>query len=570
MFTPTADKLMPDLTPREELVVLARALWREGYNDHLAGHITVNLGDGTLLCNPWLLTWAELRPSQVLRIDLEGRVVEGDWPVPLGIPLHLELHKARHDVGWAVHNHPLFGTVWADLAELPPILDQSSALGGGTLALVDEYEGPVNDPAAPGAPSSRWATPRWRSWLGTASSCSAARRARCTSAPWHSSNAASTPGTPGRPAGRRVAGPATFIDLVSRGNGEGFLGFWEAAVRAELAATRICSTDGQKDVRPWAVCPGVSDWGCEPVVVHAPHRRLHLVHGARSRIALDRGRRRLAGRGPRLGGPGAIEWSGRLPGASSASVRSRCPFACPLHGGPRIRTSTWPGICAGSTPRTARPRRGPRAGGAGSYERLRPHASAVGVHSGRRSGGRPGGSDHEDASFADRRDRRRAARARRSSTRSAEGGAGGPLPAAPPGEHIAGHRLVLQALADRADVAVRPRGRSQAAPGALARVARHPFGAGADVVETARSIGRTVQPLPATLSPVMTERGPGRVLHSITVGLDELKQAGAQRGDTQRQLSRCGHRWPAPLPRKARGDSRGADRDGPHQHSQAR
>ena len=97
------------------------------------------------MCNPWLLTWAELRPSQVLRIDLDGRVVEGDWPVPLGIPLHLELHKARQDVGWAVHNHPLFGTVWADLGEVPPILDQSSALGGGTLVLVDEYEGPVND-----------------------------------------------------------------------------------------------------------------------------------------------------------------------------------------------------------------------------------------------------------------------------------------------------------------------------------------------------------------------------------------------------------------------------------------
>ena len=145
MFTPTAEKLIPDLTPREELVVLARTLWREGYNDHLAGHITVNLGDGTLLCNPWLLTWAELRPSQVLRIDLDGRVVEGDWPVPLGIPLHLELHKVRADVCWAVHNHPLFGTVWADLGELPPILDQSSALGGGMLVVVDEYEGPVND-----------------------------------------------------------------------------------------------------------------------------------------------------------------------------------------------------------------------------------------------------------------------------------------------------------------------------------------------------------------------------------------------------------------------------------------
>src|SRR5436190_35503 len=61
-FTPTSEKLLPDLTPREELVLLARTLWREGYDDHLAGHITVNLGDGTLLGNPWLLTWDESRP----------------------------------------------------------------------------------------------------------------------------------------------------------------------------------------------------------------------------------------------------------------------------------------------------------------------------------------------------------------------------------------------------------------------------------------------------------------------------------------------------------------------------
>ena len=55
----------------------------------------MNLGDGTLLCNPWYLTWEEFGPDDVIRIDLDGRVLEGDWPAPLGIPLHLELHKAR-------------------------------------------------------------------------------------------------------------------------------------------------------------------------------------------------------------------------------------------------------------------------------------------------------------------------------------------------------------------------------------------------------------------------------------------------------------------------------------------
>ncbi len=227
---------MPDLPPRKELVVLARALWREGYNDHLAGHITVNLDDGTLLCNPWLITWAEFRPSQVLRIDLEGRVVEGDWPVPLGIPLHLELHKLRPGIKWAVHNHPLYATVWADMGEIPPIMDQSSALGGGELALVNEYAGPVNDPA-----SARRAVAQMGSAhnallaghgvfvLGGSARAvhqrAVALEQRCQRA-WHVRATGST----------GPLGPAPGLPRIhgGRSDGEGFLGFWEAAVRAEL------------------------------------------------------------------------------------------------------------------------------------------------------------------------------------------------------------------------------------------------------------------------------------------------------------------------------------------------
>jgi L-ribulose-5-phosphate 4-epimerase len=237
VFTPTAEKLIPDLTMREELVILARALWREGYNDHLAGHITVNLGDGTLLCNPWLLTWAELRPSQVLRIDLEGKVVEGDWPVPLGIPLHLELHKARSDIAWAAHNHPLFGTVWADIGQVPPILDQSSALGGGTLALIDEYDGPVNDAnsaaraiAQMGEASMALLAGHGVFILGGSARAihqrGVALEQRCQRA-WYARAA-------GGDDSSRL--PQSFTDYMAKSDGEGFLGFWEAAVRAELAA----------------------------------------------------------------------------------------------------------------------------------------------------------------------------------------------------------------------------------------------------------------------------------------------------------------------------------------------
>jgi ribulose-5-phosphate 4-epimerase/fuculose-1-phosphate aldolase len=218
-------------------VVLARTLWREGYNDHLAGHITVNMGDGTLLCNPWLITWAELRPSQVLRIDLDGNVVEGDWPVPLGIPLHLEMHKVRADVAWAVHNHPLYGTVWADMGEIPPVMDQSSALGGGVLTLVNEYEGPVNDPASArravvqmGQASLALLAGHGVFVLGGSARAvhqrAVALEQRCQRA-WHVRAAGSTAPSPL---------PTAFLDVMAHSDGEGFLGFWEAAVRAELRA----------------------------------------------------------------------------------------------------------------------------------------------------------------------------------------------------------------------------------------------------------------------------------------------------------------------------------------------
>ncbi|MDA8044933.1 MAG: class II aldolase/adducin family protein [Actinomycetota bacterium] len=234
-FEPTPTKLIPDMSPREELVVLARCLWREGYSDHLAGHITYNLGDGTLLCNPWLITWDELRPHQVIRIDLEGNLVEGDWPVPLGIPLHLALHKARPGVAWAMHNHPLYGTVLADMKVVPPAMDQSSSLGGGELVLVDEYEGGVNNMAAADDAVRALGDADLALLCGHgvfvigASARAIHQRAvaleqRCQHA-WHI-----------MAAGHDLVSPLPqfWTDRMLASDGNSFHGFWEAMVRKEL------------------------------------------------------------------------------------------------------------------------------------------------------------------------------------------------------------------------------------------------------------------------------------------------------------------------------------------------
>jgi ribulose-5-phosphate 4-epimerase/fuculose-1-phosphate aldolase len=237
-FRPTPDRLIPDLSPTEELVVLARALWREGYDDHLAGHITIAVGDGTLWCNPWLLTWDELMPEQIIRIDLDGEVVEGDWPAPLGIPLHLALHRARPDVSVAVHSHPLYGVVWADAGELPPVLDQSSALGGGDLVLVDEYAGTVDardaaDEVVAAMGEADLALLAGHGVLVVGTSVRAAHQRavaleqRCERT-WRVRTLVEGP--------LSSPLPEAFRADLARSDGTRFVGFWEAAVRAELRA----------------------------------------------------------------------------------------------------------------------------------------------------------------------------------------------------------------------------------------------------------------------------------------------------------------------------------------------
>ncbi|MDI2126066.1 class II aldolase/adducin family protein [Yinghuangia seranimata] len=233
-FTPTADRLLPDgLDPRLELTLLARTLWHEGYDDHLAGHITYRLDDDTFLCNPWFLLWDEFTPDDVIRIDGDGRVLEGAWPAPLGIPLHLELHRARDDVRVALHNHPRWGTVWADAGRVPPLLDQSSALGGGRVVFVDEYAGPVDQ-----AENARAAVKAMGdadiallaghgvfvtgNGIRAVHQRAVALEQRCRGA-WH----AEVLGSP-------VELPAAVRERFAASKGDGFRGFWEAMARKEL------------------------------------------------------------------------------------------------------------------------------------------------------------------------------------------------------------------------------------------------------------------------------------------------------------------------------------------------
>jgi len=133
-----------ELPAQAQLALLHRMLWREGFNDRIAGHMTMRAGDGTLFASPYGLRWDEVHASDIIRIGPDGVLIEGRWPVSTAITLHLVVHRERADAVVAVHHHPEWATVWAAARKVPPIYDQLSAFVDDDLVLYDDYRGGVN------------------------------------------------------------------------------------------------------------------------------------------------------------------------------------------------------------------------------------------------------------------------------------------------------------------------------------------------------------------------------------------------------------------------------------------
>ncbi len=112
-----------------------------------------------------------------------------------------------------------------------------------------------------------------------------------------------------------------------------------------------------------------------------------------------------------------------------------------------------------------------------------------------------------------------------------DGPAQGALPDPPAGASRGTTELVTASILHR-DRKIMGVARHQATTGLpwVWRASRHPVRCSRDVIETLRSVGRTVAPVSDTLSPIMTGRSLGRRLAMLEVGLDDLKQASAAAG----------------------------------------
>ena len=91
---------------RNDLVLAVSMLERAGIIDFI-GHCSIRLGDNALAINSGRSVRSALKSEDIVAIDFDGALFEGEDVPPMEFPIHAELYRRRPEVN-AVVDAPRF------------------------------------------------------------------------------------------------------------------------------------------------------------------------------------------------------------------------------------------------------------------------------------------------------------------------------------------------------------------------------------------------------------------------------------------------------------------------------
>lgn len=96
---------------RVDLAAAFRWAVRQGLNEGICNHFSMDVGGGRFLVNAHGWHWAELTASRLLVADFDGRVLEGEGEVePTAFYIHSRIHKNCPEATVVLHTHMPYAT----------------------------------------------------------------------------------------------------------------------------------------------------------------------------------------------------------------------------------------------------------------------------------------------------------------------------------------------------------------------------------------------------------------------------------------------------------------------------
>jgi ribulose-5-phosphate 4-epimerase/fuculose-1-phosphate aldolase len=123
-----------------------RLFARFGFDEGVAGHITVRDPERPhcFWVNPFGVHFSHIRSSDLILVNENGEVIEGDHPVNrAAFAIHSRVHAARPDTVAAAHAHSMHGKAWSSLGRLLDPITQDACAFYQDHTLFDDYTGVV-------------------------------------------------------------------------------------------------------------------------------------------------------------------------------------------------------------------------------------------------------------------------------------------------------------------------------------------------------------------------------------------------------------------------------------------
>jgi L-ribulose-5-phosphate 4-epimerase len=120
---------------KEELYRLHLELPRHNLVVWTGGNVSArDPATGLVVIKPSGVRYEDLRPEQMVVLDLDGKQVEGALKPSSDTASHLYIYRQRPDVGGVVHTHSRYATAFAAVGRPIPVV---------LTAMADEFGGPI-------------------------------------------------------------------------------------------------------------------------------------------------------------------------------------------------------------------------------------------------------------------------------------------------------------------------------------------------------------------------------------------------------------------------------------------
>lgn len=98
---------------KRAIIDAGKRLYHFGYVAANDGNITARMEDGTVWCTPTGVSKGSMNEDMLVRVDMNGNVLEGTRQVSSEIQLHLAIYRENPTLGGIVHSHGPGATAWA-------------------------------------------------------------------------------------------------------------------------------------------------------------------------------------------------------------------------------------------------------------------------------------------------------------------------------------------------------------------------------------------------------------------------------------------------------------------------